>query len=170
MMEVDSGLEMAPARLAAGPLALAGGGLPSRRRRTGRRYRLARPLTGVLERAFRRYHGHVVDLSSQGFGLVLPGLRTDHFGAVHGDDFGEILCGDSSFGGFGRIVHTRLTSVGVEIGFHWDDYVMAREEALIEDLIRALLSDGYLLEPWPASTGHGLPASVADSVVTWRCP
>jgi len=163
-MDVDAVLDTDPAMLARGPLALGSGGLASRRRRTGCRYRLVKPLTGVLERAFRRYHGHVVDLSSQGFGLVLPGLRSDHFGALHGDDFGEILCGDTSFGGFGRIVHTRLTSIGVEIGFHWDDYVMAREEALIDDLIRFLEADGYFFDTLREPTGRGVVASIGTRV------
>lgn len=108
-------------------------------RRQNSRYRLVRPLTGFIEHHERRYPGAVLDLSVAGFLLHLPGGDPERFRRGSEMDFGEVVFGETTFGGFGRIANVRPLVGGPGLGFQWDAYVYEESRAVIDQLIADLM-------------------------------
>ena len=107
-------------------------------RRAFPRYRLVRPLTGVIEHAETRFPGSVLDVSVSGFLLYLPGGDGGRFLRAAGTDFGEVAFGEASFGGFGTVAGVRKLAGGPGIGFRWDDYVYRESRQAIDQLLASL--------------------------------
>lgn len=107
-------------------------------RRQNSRYRLVRPLTGFIEHHEQRYPGAVLDLSVSGFLLHLPGADPERFRKRSEMDFGEVVFGETTFGGFGRIANVRSMVGGPGLGFQWDDYVYEESRSVIDQLIADL--------------------------------
>lgn len=107
-------------------------------RRQNSRYRLVRPLTGFIEHIEERFPGSVLDLSVSGFLLYLPGGDPERFRKRSEMDFGEVVFGDTTFGGFGRIANVRTLTGGPGLGFQWDDYVYQESRQVIDKLIADL--------------------------------
>ena len=102
------------------------------------RYRLATPLTGLVEQEGERYAGSVLNISAVGFYLHLAKELPSHL-VIHGvNDFGEIHYAGRSANGFGSLVRVEHFAKGVGIGFAWDnDGMDADSQRLISELIGA---------------------------------
>jgi hypothetical protein len=109
-------------------------------RRAISRYHLVRPLRGYIEHGEARYPGEVVELSTAGFRLRLPGTSREAFTtAQSGHDLGELIYKDQEIGGFGEIRYVRAEGGDLWIGFKWDDIHatenIQRSFAAIADLV-----------------------------------
>lgn len=91
-------------------------------RRAVSRYHLVEPLRGFIEHGEARYRGEIVELSTAGFRLRLPGTAKEaFFSAKASHDFGELIHDGQEIGGFGEIRYVRAEGSDLWIGFKWDD-------------------------------------------------
>ena len=107
-------------------------------RRAFPRYHLVRPLKGFVEHGEERYPGSVLDVSVSGFLLYVPGGDGGRFLHGAGTDFGEVVFGDKTFGGFGNIAGVRRLAGGTGVGFKWDAGVYQESRQTIDELIADL--------------------------------